>query len=119
MATATTQRARALRQSATDAERNLWQLLRTRALSGAKFRRQHPIGPYIADFACIQAKLIIEADGGQHADSAADKHRTAWLESQGWRISRFWNNDILKNPEGVIAEIQQALQRPAPSPSQR
>jgi primosomal protein N' (replication factor Y) len=100
-------RARALRQSA------------TRALAGAKFRRQHPIGPYIADFACIDAKRIIEANGGQHADPASDKHRTAWLVSEGWRISRFWTNDILKNPEGVMTEIQRALLPPAPSPSQR
>jgi very-short-patch-repair endonuclease len=74
-----------------------------------KFRRQHPIGGFIVDFACTKHRLVIEADGGQHNESAADERRTAWLESQGWRVVRFWNNDILVNTEGVLAAILQAL----------
>jgi len=102
-------RARQLRRSMTDAERRLWSVLRSRRLSGYKFRRQHPIGPFIADFACIGHKLIVEADGGQHADSAADRRRTARLARQGWRVVRFWNNAILANPAGVADTIVQAL----------
>src|SRR5580658_10573018 len=91
----------ALRQNATDAERRLWAVLRHRQLQGYKFRRQRPIGRFIVDFACTKHHLVIEADGGQHSDNAADDERTAWLESQGWRVLRFWNNDILSNIEGV------------------
>jgi len=94
----------------TDAERRLWSVLRSRRLLGYKFRRQHPIGPFIADFACIGHKLIVEADGGQHDESATDKRRTAWLKREGWRIVRFWNNDILANPAGVGEAIVQALE---------
>jgi primosomal protein N' (replication factor Y) len=114
MATGTIERARDLRQNATEAERKLWQLLRSRHLAAAKFRRQHPIGPFIADFACPDAKLIVEADGGQHAESDADERRTAWLQTHGWRVCRFWNNDILGNPEGVLLSIQRSFyaQRP-------
>lgn len=93
----------------TDAERRLWSVLRSRRLSGYKFRRQHPIGPFIADFACIGHKLIVEADGGQHDDSATDRRRTAWLARAGWRVVRFWNNEILANPNGVAQVIVQAL----------
>ncbi|HEV2335525.1 MAG TPA: DUF559 domain-containing protein [Stellaceae bacterium] len=102
-------RARVLRRDATDAERRLWSALRDRRLRGYRFRRQHPIGAYIADFACTQRRLIVEADGGQHADNNADAHRTAWLETQGWRVLRFWNNDILGNTEGVILTILREL----------
>jgi len=119
MATGTIERARQLRRNATDAERKLWQIIRSRHLAAAKFRRQHPIGPFIADFACLDAKLIVEADGGQHAESNADETRTAWLQAHGWRVCRFWNNDILGNPEGVLLSIKSTLLRPAPSPSQR
>ena len=94
----------------TDAERRLWSVLRSRRLSGYKFRRQHPIGPFIADFACIGHKLIVEADGGQHDDSAADKRRTAWFARQGWRVVRFWNNEILANPSGAALAIMRALE---------
>ena len=93
----------------TDAERRLWSVLRSRRLSGYKFRRQHPIGPFIADFACIGHKLIVEADGDQHDDSATDRRRTAWLARAGWRVVRFWNNEILANPNGVAQVIVQAL----------
>ena len=103
--------ARALRANQTEAETRLWRLLRDRRLAGAKFRRQVPIGPYIADFACLAAKLIVEVDGGQHAENAAaDAARTAWLEEQGFRVLRFWNNDALANSDGVLEEILAALQ---------
>ena len=115
----------------TDAERRLWACLRGRRLVGYKFRRQHPLGPFIVDFACIEHRLVIEADGGQHADSKADARRTAWLERHGWRVLRFWNPDILKSTEGVQEMILEALkerhyphppvasQRVPPSPASR
>jgi very-short-patch-repair endonuclease len=99
----------ALRQNATDAERRLWAVLRHRQLQGYKFRRQHAIGRFIADFACTKHRLVIEADGGQHNGSIADDRRTAWLEREGWRVLRFWNNDILSNTEGVLSAIVEAL----------
>jgi very-short-patch-repair endonuclease len=103
------QRARQLREFSTDAERRMWSALRDRRLSRYKFRRQHPIGHYIVDFACTEYRLVIELDGSQHADSAADARRTAWLEIQGWRIVRFWNNDVLGNIDGVIEAVLEAL----------
>jgi very-short-patch-repair endonuclease len=102
--------ARKLRAATTDAERRLWSILRDRQLSGCKFRRQHPIGPFFADFACVERMRVIEADGGQHADNDADERRTAWLEGQGWRVIRFWNNEILGNLEGVARIILDALE---------
>jgi very-short-patch-repair endonuclease len=102
-------RARSLRKAMTEAEKKLWWMLRGRQLDGWKFRRQHPVGPYVADFACVERRLIVEADGGQHAGSQSDVQRTAWLEGQGWRVIRFWNNDILGNMEGVMGEILSAL----------
>jgi very-short-patch-repair endonuclease len=98
-----------LRQNTTDAERRLWGALRGRRLQGYKFRRQHPIGRFIVDFACTRHRLVIEADGGQHDESKSDARRTAWLESQGWRVIRFWNNDILANTEGVVSTILEVL----------
>ena len=105
-------RARTLRRNATEAESRLWKTLRDRRLADCKFRRQHPIGPYIADFASIPHRLVIEADGGQHDANAADARRTAWLSHRGWRVLRFWNNDILANSEGVIETILAALHTP-------
>lgn len=93
----------------TDAERRLWSVLRDRRLDGYKFRRQYPLGPFILDFACIEHRLAIEADGGQHADSTDDQRRTAWLERRGWQVLRFWNNDILVNTDGVRDVILWAL----------
>src|SRR5215471_5386664 len=87
--------ARHLRREMKDAERLLWYLLRVRRFADCKFRRQHPIGSYIADFACVRHRLIIEADGGQHAESVSDARRTRWLEADGWRVIRFWNADII------------------------
>jgi 2-isopropylmalate synthase len=104
-----TARARALRRDATEAEKVLWRMLRDRGLGGVKIRRQVPLGPYIADFACLEHRLVIEADGGQHADSPADAERDAWLASQGFRVLRLWNHDILGNREGVMAVIAKAV----------
>jgi very-short-patch-repair endonuclease len=103
--------ARRLRVDATDAERKLWHLLRRRELAGWKFRRQRPVDRYIADFACVEAKLIVELDGGQHADNAADQLRTRRLETLGWRVMRFWNPDVLTNSEGVLTMILDALEQ--------
>src|ERR1700674_5873455 len=114
-------RARQSRRDATDAERRLCSALRGRRLDGYRFRRQCPIGPFVADFACTKERMIVEADGGQHSDSKTDDRRTAWLQSRGWRVLRFWNNEILRNPEGVIDAILRELRSdephpPAPSP---
>ena len=102
-------KARQLRQSSTDAERRLWSALRDRRLQNYKFRRQHPIGHYIVDFACTEYGLVIELDGGQHLDSSPDVQRTASFERQGWRVIRFWNNDVLANTNGVAEIILNAL----------
>jgi primosomal protein N' (replication factor Y) len=104
--------ARALRVNQTDAEKRLWTYLRNRAFFGFKFRRQMSVGPYIADFLCPARSLIIELDGGQHADSLRDAQRTAWLEGEGYRVIRFWNNDVLANTEGVLTQIHAALGAP-------
>jgi very-short-patch-repair endonuclease len=101
--------ARKLRRDATDAERFLWRLLRDRQLDGAKFRRQVPIGPFIADFASIKHQLVVELDGGQHSESLSDARRSDYLGKRGWRVVRFWNNDVMKNREGVFESLQQAI----------
>ena len=102
--------ARELRRRSTDAERKLWQLLRDRQIDGVKFRRQRSVGRYIVDFISFEARLIVEVDGGQHASTTIlDKERSEWLESKGYRVVRFWNNDVLGNPEGVIDAIRRAL----------
>jgi very-short-patch-repair endonuclease len=93
--------ARTMRRAPTDAERALWRLLRGRRFSGYKFRRQTPLGPFIADFVCFEVRLIVEADGSQHAESARDDRRDAWLRAQGFRIRRFWNVEILTQPAMV------------------
>ena len=100
--------ARKLRRNQTEAEKRLWWHLRGRQLEGAKFVRQEQIGPHIADFACRKAHLAIELDGGQHSESA-DAPRTAVIEAFGYRIIRFWNNDVLANTEGVLEAIRQEL----------
>ena len=96
-------RARNMRRAPTDAERALWHILRDRRFSGFKFRRQVPIGNYIVDFICLSERLIVEADGSQHAECARDAIRDAWLKAQGFRIRRFWNAEILAQRE-MVAE---------------
>ena len=107
-------RARSMRANPTDAERRLWSMLRDRRMPVAKFRRQHVIAPYIADFACLERWLIIEADGSQHADCMSDHQRDAFLHRRGFRVLRFWNNDILGNPDGVFEMIYATLHTPHP-----
>jgi very-short-patch-repair endonuclease len=97
--------ARRLRRDSTDAEKLLWSRLRSRQLEGAKFVRQLPIGPFVADFACRSLMLVIELDGGQHADNPADAERTAHIEAFGYHVIRFWNNEVLSNPDGVLQMI--------------
>ncbi len=104
--------ARTLRHRMTDAERRLWYYLRDRRLQGLKFRRQYVIGPYIVDFVCLSAGLILEADGGQHGElRRRDAVRTAFLESSGYRVLRFWNHEILNRTEIVLEQIHEALVR--------
>jgi very-short-patch-repair endonuclease len=105
-----TEKARRLRRDATDAERRLWRLLRGRDLASHKFRRQHPLGPYVGDFVCLEARLVIELDGGQHdADAETTSARTRLLQARGFRVLRFWNEEMLRNGEGVLAAIEAAL----------
>jgi very-short-patch-repair endonuclease len=101
--------ARKLRRAATDAETRLWRHVRHRRLLGFKFGRQALIGRHVADFACAQARLAIELDGGQHADSAGDALRTAAIEAAGYHILRFWNHDVLADTDGVLEEIARTL----------
>jgi very-short-patch-repair endonuclease len=101
-----TKLARRLRTNLTDAEKYLWYILRRKNLNGLKFRRQQPIGRYIVDFVCFENKLVIELDGGQHAEQIAeDQKRDRWLRSQGFRVLRFWNNEVLDNRDAVVETI--------------
>ena len=112
--------ARRLRRTQTDAETKLWLHLRDRQICGAKFRRQHPIGPFIVDFCCVERGLIIELDGGQHAEQASrDESRTNLVERHGFRVLRFWDNEVLIDFEAVLEQIFRALNDPHPSLSQR
>jgi len=109
-------RARQLRKNQTEAEKLLWSYLRNRQIEDCKFRRQWPIGPYIVDFACLFRQLIIELDGGQHADAITyDETRTRFLEEEGYKVIRFWNNDMLSEPEAVLQRIYEEVSK-APSP---
>lgn len=113
------QNARALRHHATDAEQLLWRHLRARQLDGCKFRRQHPVGLYIADFACVEKWLVVELDGGQHASESGlghDTARTRFLQSEGWHVLRFWNHQVLTELPAVLQVIAQALSTPHPRP---
>ena len=111
------QLARSLRKNQTDAERKLWRRLRARELCGFKFRRQYPIAPYIVDFICVEKRLIVEIDGGQHATmSEADGLRSTFLNDRGYRVLRFWDNDALLRTDEVLAKILDSLMPPHPSP---
>jgi len=113
-----------LRTFMTDAEQKLWRALRSRGAK-FKFRRQVPLGPYVVDFVCFEAKLIVEVEGGQHADSQSDAKRDRYFTEQGYRVLRFWNNDVLTNLEGVLTRITEFVEanpspgalRAPPSPS--
>ena len=110
-------RARGLRKNLTDAERLLWRFLRNRQLGGWKFRRQHAIGPFISDFVCIERKLIIEVDGGQHAFTIEeDTKRSDYLGNKGYQVLRFWNNQVLQETDAVLDVILAALEDDTPSP---
>lgn len=102
--------AQSLRKNQTEAERIFWNAVRDKRLQGYKFRRQFPVGPYYADFACLEAMLIVEIDGGQHSENKKDEIRTARLEKEGYAVLRFWNNDVLENIEGVLHTLLQQLE---------
>jgi len=109
--TAAITRARALRRRETRAEAHLWGALRARRLGGWKWKRQLPFGPFFLDFACVDARLIVEVDGGQHAEQLGyDARRTAFLRGAGWRVMRFWNSDVLTNRDGVCLTILDACE---------
>jgi very-short-patch-repair endonuclease len=110
-----TELAKGLRRRMTDTERRLWTHLRAHRLKERKFKRQQPIGPYIVDFVCFTSRLVIEVDGGQHRDSQSDRLRDAWLQGQGYRVLRFWDNDVLTNLPGVLETIEKLLS-PSPRP---
>jgi len=104
-----TKYAKKLRQDSTDAENKLWYFLKAKQLNGLKFRRQQPIGNYIVDFVCFSKKIVIELDGGQHDEIQnliKDQLRDQWLNSEGYKVLRFWNHDVLENIEGVYDEIE-------------
>jgi very-short-patch-repair endonuclease len=113
-------RARTLRRDATEAERKLWQNLRQPPFKQHHFRRQATIGPYFADFASHLLRMVIELDGGQHSDSTSDETRTQYLEANGYRVVRFWNNEVFENISGVLSAIDAAVNAerpPTPNPS--
>ena len=103
-------RARQLRRFQTDAEKHLWRSLRNRGVAGCKFRRQHPVGPYVCDFVCLDPRLVIEVDGGHHAQQAAsDRERSEFLAADGFRELRFWNHEVLADTEAVLQRIYEAV----------
>ena len=108
--------AKALRSRQTETEQQLWYHLRARRFMGYKFKRQKPLGPYVVDFVCLKRKLVIELDGGQHADSITDQHRDDWLRNQGYTVLRFWNNEIAQQLESVWERVHSVLSSP-PTPS--
>jgi very-short-patch-repair endonuclease len=109
-------KSRELRMHMTNAERALWRVLRRKA-TGCKFRRQHPLGPYILDFVCFSPRIVIEVDGGQHAESGRDAIRDSFLAERGYQVLRFWNNEVLSNIDGVLTVIMRVLAAPSPRPS--
>ncbi|MFZ2525810.1 MAG: endonuclease domain-containing protein [Candidatus Ferrigenium altingense] len=119
--------AKSLRRNLTDAEQKLWYHLRAHRFMGRKFKRQKPIGRYVVDFVCLEEKLVIELDGGQHAENIEyDKARDSWLRSEGYTVLRFWNNELMNEMEGVLEQIRLALSNeavhsetlsPGPSPT--
>jgi very-short-patch-repair endonuclease len=113
-----TTRSRELRRAQTDAEKRLWRRLNNRQLAGCKFVRQEPIGPYFADFACRERRLVVELDGSQHAESEYDRVRDAFMAERGYRVLRFWNHEVMTNLDGVLETIYAALDpEPPPHPA--
>ena len=109
--------AKDLRKRSTEAEKLVWYRLRLKQLNGNKFRRQEPIGNYIVDFVCYEKKIVIELDGGQHAiEKRKDDERDGWLKGQGFKVLRFWDNEVLKNIEGVMEVIRENCISPSPAP---
>ena len=108
---------RKLRKAMTDAEKKLWQQLRSKQFDGYKFRRQHPYGDFILDFVCLDVKLVIEVDGGQHLESSRDQARDEVLGNAGLRVMRFWNNQVLNEMGSVVEAIWLELERLNPSQS--
>ena len=110
---------RSLRRKQTEAERKLWNHLRSRCFKDLKFRRQQPVGPYIADFCCLEGKLVVEVDGGQHLEHGdEDEQRTKFLKKEGFRVIRFWDNEVLARIEDVLEYIYQTIREtPSPQPS--
>jgi very-short-patch-repair endonuclease len=108
--------AKSLRRAMTDAERRLWQYLRAGRLAGFKFRRQHPVPPYVVDFCCIEAALAVELDGSQH-NALVDAERTRYLQAQGWRVVRYWNNEVLLQIDAVLEEIERSARSRTLSPT--
>ena len=108
--------AKHLRQRMTESESKLWRHLRAHRLNGEKFRRQQSIGPYVVDFVHFGARLIIEADGGQHDEAPHDARRDAWLHSQGFKVMRFWNNEIMSNLDGILVTVMAAVSERSPLP---
>jgi very-short-patch-repair endonuclease len=112
------ERARRLRREQTEAEKKLWARLRSRQLGGFKFRRQFVIGPFITDLCCFEQRLVVELDGGQHADqSGADRRRSDFLLSRGYRVLRFWDNELMENIDAALERIAEALADPRTEPS--
>jgi very-short-patch-repair endonuclease len=112
--------ARTLRKRSTNTEARLWRYLRDKRIDGFKFRRQHPIGRYVVDFVCLEKRLIVEADGGQHNESekkAKDRERDEWLRNEGYKVLRFWDNEVFENLEGVLERIRETLLIPLTLPS--
>ncbi|WP_319796977.1 endonuclease domain-containing protein [Nitrobacter sp.] len=107
--------ARSLRSRMTDAERKLWFALKDRRFQNLKFRRQVPVGPYVADFLCFDLRLVVEVDGGQHAESVRNAERDRWFADDGFHTLRFWNNDVLSNLEGVLTIIAEGAATPHPT----
>lgn len=108
--------AKDLRKDSTDTEKVLWHCLRAKQIAGLKFRRQQPMGNFIVDFVCLEKRVVIECDGGQHAFQAEkDKKRDQWFEKEGYKVLRFWDSDVLNNTEGVLEAILKACQI-SPSP---
>ena len=106
--------AKRLRKNATEAEKHLWYILRSKSM-GVKFRRQAVIGRYVVDFVCFEKRFIIEVDGGQHCQNSKDIIRDQWLKSQGYDVMRFWNNEVLENLDGVFEVLEARLNSPSPS----